>query len=640
MAKKIPDRTKTGFSLQGWDLAHYKRTEGYTKAIDALYNSAIAEFARMATRISIDPDKPFSFDAYPATKAMAAKITQGLASKMKTVIQSGSEQQWLYANKKNDEFLKSILNTSKVPKETLAKYQDRNLDALKTFQARKVNGMDLSNRIWNQAEQFKKTMELGIDVGLGEGKSAQKLSKDLRENLLDPDRLFRRVRDKNGQLQLSKAAQAFHPGQGNYRSSYKNAMRLTRSEINMAYRSADNLRYKKLDFIVGFEVKLSNNHTLNGEPFTDICDELAGKYPKNFIFKGWHPQCRCFSVPILQDPEEFDTDELNELKAALNGTEYNKLVSKNTVTDLPDSFKSWMGKNQEKVDGYKSTPYFVKDNFKNGKIADGLMFDTTKVVKVAPTAQKAPALPVKPVEPPKPKQLTVFEQYASQVDAVTSIAGVKKVMTAHLKEQLGYETKVLISEADTSLAVAKAYAKEFVALTNTYELEMPCLKFYTAQARGHYGQVSVVNAEGKKPRSYSEFVGKAQNTGQRVDPARLRDFATEKSLCDQDRHQLSTITHEFAHNIFMATVNKSPRALEFKRDLLKVKNDYHEELVRLMKSGIKDSQEFKDIYLGKYASTNMDEFLAEAFQEYRNRKTPSKYAKLVGELVDKHYKKK
>jgi hypothetical protein len=54
----------------------------------------------------------------------------------------------------------------------------------------------------------------------------------------------------------------------------------------MAYRSADVARWEKLDFVTGYEVKLSNNH-----PEYDICDELAGKYPKTFVFKGWHPNC-------------------------------------------------------------------------------------------------------------------------------------------------------------------------------------------------------------------------------------------------------------------------------------------------------------------------------------------------------------
>jgi hypothetical protein len=132
--------------------------------------------------------------------------------------------------------------------------------------------MNLSQRVWKYVGQYKDQIELGLDVGLGEGRSAQQLSRDLRQNLQDPDRLFRRVRDKHGNLVLSKAAKAFHPGQGVYRSSYKNAMRLTRSEINMAYRESDWLRLQQLDFVVGFEVHRSNHEPLFK---CDLCSRLV-----------------------------------------------------------------------------------------------------------------------------------------------------------------------------------------------------------------------------------------------------------------------------------------------------------------------------------------------------------------------------
>ena len=63
-----------------------------------------------------------------------------------------------------------------------------------------------------------------------------------------------------------------------------------------------------MDFVVGIEIHLSGNHTLNGKPFHDICDELAGKYPKDFKFTGWHPQCRCFVTTILKTKEEREED--------------------------------------------------------------------------------------------------------------------------------------------------------------------------------------------------------------------------------------------------------------------------------------------------------------------------------------------
>lgn len=365
------------FSVQTFDAAHYRQTEQYTQAVDALFDKATAEIARAAAKGKYDPDKPFSFDDYPSVKAVMQSVTKQLASRITTVIETGSKKQWLFACSKNDGFISSILDTSKLSKAQLKKMQDQNLDALKTFQGRKVEGMNLSQRIWKYVGQYREQLEAALDAGLGEGRSAAQLSRDVRQNLKDPNRLFRRVRDKRGNLVLSKAARAFHPGRGVYRSSAKNAARLTRSEINMAYRESDYLRWQSLDFVVGFEVKRSNHEPLCD---CDICEKLQGRYPKHFKFKGWHPQCMCYAVPILMDEETFDENELGDLKAALRGTQYKRLEAKNVVVDVPDGFKEWVKEHEEAQANWSSTPYFIKDNFKDGKLSKGLKFDTQKQI--------------------------------------------------------------------------------------------------------------------------------------------------------------------------------------------------------------------------------------------------------------------
>lgn len=368
------------FSVQTFDAAHYRQTEQYTQAVDALFDKATAEIARAAAKGKYDPDKPFSFDDYPSVKAVMQSVTKQLASRITTVIETGSKKQWLFACSKNDGFISSILDTSKLSKAQLKKMQDQNLDALKTFQGRKVEGMNLSQRIWKYVGQYREQLEAALDAGLGEGRSAAQLSRDVRQNLKDPNRLFRRVRDKRGNLVLSKAARAFHPGRGVYRSSAKNAARLTRSEINMAYRESDYLRWQSLDFVVGFEVKRSNHEPLCK---CDICEKLKGRYPKHFKFKGWHPQCMCYAVPILMDEETFDENELGDLKAALRGTQYKRLEAKNVVVDVPDGFKEWVKEHEEAQANWSSTPYFIKDNFKDGKLSKGLNFDTKKQIDPA-----------------------------------------------------------------------------------------------------------------------------------------------------------------------------------------------------------------------------------------------------------------
>ena len=232
------------------------------------------------------------------------------------------------------------------------------MEALAAFQQRKVNGLGLSDRVWNLTDRFKTELELALDVGIGEGRSAQQISRDVRGYLNQPDKLFRRVRDKHGNLKLSKAAAAYHPGQGVYRSSYKNALRMARTEVNMAYHAADYESWIDNPLVIGIEVILSNNHTCNGKPFVDICDYLKGKYPKAFKFTGWHPQCRCIAIPVTPSKDEV----IEYVKAQIAGKDVSNWKFKGEVKDMPKTFTGWMKENAERVERMKSKPYFITDN--------------------------------------------------------------------------------------------------------------------------------------------------------------------------------------------------------------------------------------------------------------------------------------
>lgn len=121
-------------------------------------------------------------------------------------------------------------------------------------------------------------------------------------------------------------------------------------------------RWQQLDFIVGIEIKLSDNHTTtDGKghiiPLTNICDELKGRYPKDFKFTGWHPHCRCFATSILKTQEEIDRDT----QKILNGEPMDG-DSVNRVRDVPQAFKDWLADNDERLQTASSVPYFMSDN--------------------------------------------------------------------------------------------------------------------------------------------------------------------------------------------------------------------------------------------------------------------------------------
>ena len=214
----------------------------------------------------------------------------------------------------------------------------------------------ISSRVWK--EGIKGQIEDSLQLAFVDGKSANELSRDIRKCLQEPDRLYRRVRDaETGELKLSKAAKEYHPGQGVYRSSYKNAMRLCRNEINKSYRRAEWESYQDNPAIVGFRIRLSNNHTLNGKPFVDICDYAQGVYPKDFKWHGWHVQCRCVMEPVFAS--RIDLEKMED--AILAGGNAEDIQVKQ-VSSIPKKFIDWSQKHKKQISGWDSKPDYILDN--------------------------------------------------------------------------------------------------------------------------------------------------------------------------------------------------------------------------------------------------------------------------------------
>jgi hypothetical protein len=162
----------------------------------------------------------------------------------------------------------------------------------------------------------------------------------------NPDTLFRRVRNAQGRLIASQAMREYHPGRGTYKSAYKNAMRLARTNTNMALLLNDHLRWLQMDMVKGVKVSLSASHHIY-----DICDPCAGTYPKDFIFIGWHAQCLCHATPVMESEQDF----LNYLRTGeqnMNGY----------VSQYPAGFKNYVQENYDRLSGYKSVPYWIQDN--------------------------------------------------------------------------------------------------------------------------------------------------------------------------------------------------------------------------------------------------------------------------------------
>lgn len=347
-------------SKDKYEARHLRNLTAYERQIDDIYREAVKEAASISSLVGgTSGDKAFSFKDYPITQHRVNKLLQGLKNSLYGTIVNAVRSEWTLANNKNNELCNQVFgsNVGMLSEAQYRRYYSTNPKALEAFIARKQQGLNLSDRVWNYTNQFKAEIEMGLDLGLRDGLSADEMSRQLRQYLRYPDKLFRRVRDEHGQLHLSKAAKAFHPGQGVYRSSYKNARRLAATESNIAYRTADYDRYQNLDFVVGIEVHLSNNHTLNGKPFEDICDQLKGRYPKDFKFTGWHPLCRCHVTSVLKTREELFADNERILRGEPVSTE-----SVNSVDDVPQGFNKWLEENEERMKQGRSVPYFMTGN--------------------------------------------------------------------------------------------------------------------------------------------------------------------------------------------------------------------------------------------------------------------------------------
>ena len=243
-------------------------------------------------------------------------------------------------------------------------------------------GLNLSDRVWNYTQQTKAEFELAmsqaLEKGIKQGISAESLGRQIRQYLNNPDMMYRRyhikkamadgtkrdvvewrrrVIDEQGKVRFVKEDLA-HVGTGVYRSARQNALRLTITETNMAYNYANCKRWSDEPYVLGIRIRLSGNH-----PEEDICDELAGDYPKDFMWRGWHPRCRCSMSSILMDR---NSEEWKHLRS-LPENEYKAYQSPNAVKNVPEKFSKWSERNADKLELARENgklPYFVRDNIK------------------------------------------------------------------------------------------------------------------------------------------------------------------------------------------------------------------------------------------------------------------------------------
>lgn len=326
MKPKIPNQKKAYNALN-------LRLIKYMSQVQSIYDRIAKEMAIALESTSYDGSFEFQFRDYPELNQIVNKLMSGYVSQMNGLIYSGTSNEWKESNIMQDLLARKVLRAYDFEKggDKYNRYFQPNTEALKAFQQRVDRGMNLSQKLWVQSQALKKEMEQTISTAIERGQSAVVLSKRISKYLSDFPSMKADYAERYGRAASCLDCQ--------YAS-----IRLARTEINMAYRKAEQTRWQQFDFILGYEVKLSKRH-----PAPDICDDLIGRYPKEIVFLGFHPNCMCYVVPIVMSDEEY----------------YNSKQRVNNYMPLPSGLGSWIDKNCLRIlsSSRKGTlPYWLRDN--------------------------------------------------------------------------------------------------------------------------------------------------------------------------------------------------------------------------------------------------------------------------------------
>lgn len=346
-----------------------------------LYNHVIDELTK-ATIVSterVTPEELYKISkaCTPTEKERVQALLDSYKQALQSLIQQGITRAVMLSTITQQKAFEAY---TRMQGEAVDEWKDKTANAFIRSRRDRTDGLNLSDRVWNYTQQTKAEFELAmsnaIENGIKKGESAESLGRKIRQHLNYPDMMYRRyhvkkamsngtkkdviewrrrVVDEDGNVHFVKEDLA-KVGTGVYRSARQNALRLTITETNMAYNFANCERWSSEPFVLGIRIRLSGNH-----PEEDICDELAGDYPKDFMWRGWHPRCMCSASSILIDR---DSEEWKYLRS-LPEKEYKAYKSPNLVQNVPEKFSKWCERNAKKLDLAREKgklPYFVKDN--------------------------------------------------------------------------------------------------------------------------------------------------------------------------------------------------------------------------------------------------------------------------------------
>lgn len=333
----------------------------YNKRLGRLYSDYVKKLTSLGYGEDVlEDDALFNFDNFPQLKARLNDIFNDYYQNSLLCYKSGITDGVALAYN-HDEMV--IGGYSVLTDKAIRVARDTAAATFISNRLKTKNGLNLAQIVWNYCQQTKSEFEMAmsntIADGIKKGSSAEEVGKSIRKYLNDPDMMYRRYHtikvQKNGKKKDvvtwrrrriidGKVRFIEEPlekvGMGVYRSARKNALRVARTEINSAYHKARNERWQNEPFVIGQYIHVSPQHNID-----DICNDLEGRYPKDYVWISWHPQCICTSDPITIQGEE----KKEFYKRLMAGEDMSNYVSPFAVLTMPEKYNQYIKDNSEAI---------------------------------------------------------------------------------------------------------------------------------------------------------------------------------------------------------------------------------------------------------------------------------------------------
>lgn len=309
------------------------RLNGYAKKVVAIFSMLASETASFVGTNNYTGEKPFRFNEF--AKKDVNKLFSTFRNSLQTLILNGMTDEWSKSNTFQDTLADKVVKSfSKTNESQRNKWYATDNGVLQSLLSRKVDGRSLNQRISRLVPVVQAILEIAISVGITKSKSVSVLGKRIALYL-------------NDWRTLAKDYKKIYKKTLDVPSSEYLAVRLAKNEICLAYRTAEQYRWSNMDFIIGKSIRTSKGKHHK----EDICDELAGDYPKDFRWTGWHINCMCYSVPLVMEEKQFSGSRtLKELSIRKGDTA------------MPTAFTVWLNDYCNNHLDSLSYPNFIVDN--------------------------------------------------------------------------------------------------------------------------------------------------------------------------------------------------------------------------------------------------------------------------------------